>query len=58
MNYEKRILNFLKVHGNGWAATDMASIWKRNKVDVLVSAAELKMNGKVKIGKDGVLSLR
>lgn len=64
MNYEKRLLKaitweFLTNNkGAFFTAVDYASMWKRSKVDIEIAAQALLKRGKIKIGKDGVLSLR
>lgn len=58
MNYEKRLLKELAQGYKHLSASDFASIWKRSKVDVAIAAAELRRKCKIKIGKNGVLSMR
>lgn len=58
MMYEKRLLKELS---NGFAfftVHDYAYIWKRNRFDVAQAAQSLKISGKIKISKEGFLSLR
>lgn len=58
MNYEKRLMRVLSDGVYWFTITDYAAMWKRSKLDVEQAAINLKMKRKIKIGKDGVLSMR
>lgn len=58
MTYDDRLFKFLKDYNGVFSISEIASIWKRNRTDVWVSAQFLAASGKIKISKDGVLSLK
>lgn len=58
MDYQKRLLKFLQDYSGIFTAHDFAVIWKRSQFDVTNAAIQLKLAGRIKIAKDGVLSLR
>lgn len=58
MDYQKRLLKFLKANPKAFTTSDIATIWKRSKEDVGVSVALSVLDGLVKVRKDGVLLLK
>lgn len=58
MDYSKRLLKFLKMYNGVFTIAEVASIWKRNVTDVHFSVVNLVNLKKIKVQKDGVLTLK
>lgn len=57
MNYTKRLLKFVTAHNGMFETRDIATIWKRNYMDIRLAANALHRDDLIKFGPCYKLSL-